>query len=258
MKMLKNFFVVLVVFLLICFGIYAPYVAAQIQDTNIMGQVLFHKMPSVQIQVQEANNVLLTLKVMSEIDSVLDIPEALAVRTQEETLGIARSTLDSYRAAGVIEEYTEESVRVSVFLGQRKENPERNIIFWSIQIRGTVGSELFESTISIDDASGKVLRINFTGKHWSGPTEREVLLNTFAQTFLSELGIYESHNIDISELQKIRLDGMVCGLAYQLTDPMYGKTTLEFRSDSINYTIYTAFANNPSNEQIIGSSELIN
>lgn len=256
MKMLKNFFVVLVVFLLICFGIYAPYVAAQIQDTNILGQELFHKVPSVQIQVQEANNVLLTLKVMSEIDSVLDIPEALAVLTQEEALGIARSTLDSYRAAGVIEEYTEDSARVSVFLGQRKENPEHNCVFWNIQIRGTVGNEVFEATISIDDVSGKVIGVHFTGKHWADQIEREDLLTTFTTLFLSELGITERDNIVLSTPKEIHMDGVVCGFAYELVDPSYGKTILEFRSDNRDFIVFTVFPNASKTEETTNSSEL--
>ena len=258
MKMLKNFFVVLIVFLLICFGMCAPYIATKIQDKNTIGHVLFHKVPSVQLQTQETNNVLLTLKLMSEIDSTLDIPEALAVLTKEDALEIARSTLNKYKDAGVIEEYTELDTRVYVFLGQQNGVQERNCIFWNIHIRGIVNDKAFESTVSIDDVSGTVLGIYFTGKNWTSQEEKEHLLSRYAYTFLSELGLQESDAIDVSKLQKIYLDGEVCGFAYQFRDTSYGEITIEFYSNTANYTMYTAFPNNTMSQQTPGSSERIN
>lgn len=212
---------------LLCIGLMAflPRLTGWVQDRRTENKVLYEESPQVRLEIQQDMSLLGKLALLCRMEGVLEVPEAMAKMTAEEAERTAVDALKPYMEAGLIPEFEVWHVEASPLLILTPEEVDLAGLVWATTILADEEGVLNVS-VDIDDATGTLLRLNFSYEYW-GETDLSGSLSRFGEVYFTGLGMEDYGQFATDDLEKRYIGDDTVAQRYRLEDPVYGHANLD-------------------------------
>lgn len=223
-KMRKSLILLLT---MLCIGLMAflPRITGWIQDRRTENKVLYEESAQVRLEIQQDMSLLGKLALLCRMEGVLEVPEAMAKMTAEEAEQAAVDALKPYMEAGLIPEFTVWHVEADLLLILTPEEVDLAGLVWATTILADEEGVLNVS-VDIDDATGTLLRLNFSYEFW-GETDLSGTLSRLAEVYFPGLGMEDYEQFADDELETRYIGDDTVAQRYRLEDPVYGHANLD-------------------------------
>lgn len=244
MAKLKTGAILLLTLLIIAAVACLPKITATVLDEKRMGEASFHQVQSIQLEIHEKMPSLGRLAMINRMDGVIELSESLAEKSAsmapEEVEEAALAALEPYIAAGLMQPFQKWNSEIRPLLGQGVDNPELVGIFWDVTFEiESAPEEFYYANLAIDDETGKLLLINYTSTYPIVETDRENLLEKFAEIYFTELDIPDYWYYATDDLETRYIGDNAWGVRYRFGDLIYGEVNVDLYS--YEYGFYTEF-----------------
>ncbi len=213
-----------------------PKLTALWQDRTILGTPALGEIQTVELNIQEElpGLALLALAKYGENWEFLDATGA--AMSEEEAVTAALAALAPYQEAGLIEgglvfyPYIVEHRAVSIPVGAAG-------IFWQVVL---VSEDNYgEVDLILDDATGKILHINYGSEGTRPEKEYDDVLDTFARLYFGQLGIESYPQAAVTELENAYVGDNAAAQRYRFGDKVYGEIDVDLHV--FQHGFYTDF-----------------
>lgn len=196
-----------------------PGAIAAYQDRMTLGQPRFEEVQTVHLDIREAEVLppIEGLAMMARLDQLIVISESMASMTQKEVEERARSVLQSYVDAGLVEPFEPEFYDVHCVLAQLVSDPSMTQILWILTMVTPPDVPYASMGLAIADASGQVLTVDYAGDRAIDLEERKSILPVFANLFFGSLSLPNYADFATNDLKKMtaavryRFENTICG-----------------------------------------------
>lgn len=225
MKKTRNWMIVAMT--AVCIGLIAllPGIVGWYQDRLARNQVSYEQSAQVQLEIRENMSVLGKLSLLGRMEGVLEVPEAFTEMTVEEAEQAALEALQPYVDAGLIPEFTVWHIEAQPLLIRTAEAADLAGLVWAVTILED-DEGVMHMSLDIDDATGKLLRLNYTYEYW-GKTDLPGTLAQFAETYFAGLALEDYRSFATEDLQNKYIGDDVAGTRYWVADAVYGDVILD-------------------------------
>lgn len=212
---------------LICIGLTAflPKITGWVQDTAALGQVSYGLSSAVELEIREDMPPLGKLSLLARRTGIIQVPALLAEMTQEEAEQAALDALMPYMDCGLMPETEDWFLEAQPILVQTEEEEAAAGVIWAVTATGDREGLLVVS-LDIDDATGTLLRINFSCEYW-GETDLEDCLSRFAQVYFAGLGLEGYERSATDDLKNTYIGDDAAGIRYRFGDSVYGEVNVD-------------------------------
>lgn len=238
MGKLKLVLSLLLTIALLAAGACLPRIVAALQDGGSIGQASFADVPSVELQIRQDIPAIGKLAMIDRLSGTIDISPDMANLTDAQALDAVRQALDPYISAGLIPELSPWNLEPRVLLAQVSDMPQISGIFWSVIITGNE-KEFYSVDLTVDDETGRLLRINFAAENWDTGLPQEDILGLFAEIYFTGLDIPDYQDFATNEMDQYDIGENTTGTLYRFVNPDYGEVEVELYV--YQHGFYTAF-----------------
>lgn len=225
MGKMRNSLILLLTLLCICLMAFLPWITGWLQDRRTENQVLYENSARVQLEIREDMSVLGKLSLLCRMEGVLEVPETLTEMTVEEAEQAAVDALQPYMEAGLIPEFTVWYVEARPLLILTPEEAELAGLVWAVTVLAD-DEGVLNVSVDIDDATGTLLRLNFSYEYWE-KTDLSGSLYRFAEIYFAGLGVEDYEQFATDELENRYIGDDVAGIRYRMEDADYGQVNLD-------------------------------
>ncbi len=204
-----------------------PLLTALWQDALTLGTPGIGQLPSVELNIRE-NLPGLGLLALVDQGKNWNITDVSAARlTEEEAIQTALEALEPYHQKGLLDTsqpfvpYRTELFAVSLPTGLAG-------VMWSItMIVEKEGIYQAEVDLLLDDATGKLVHINYGGEKRISQGEMAVFLENLAAVFFGQLGIGEYAQAAVDDLEGTYIGESTVAQRYRFGDTAYGEVEVD-------------------------------
>lgn len=225
MGKVSNSLVLLLTLVCICLAAFLPNITGWAQDRNALEQVDYRDSAQVQLEIREDMPLIGKLALLCRMDSVIEVPEALAKSTMEEAEQAAVDALQPYIEAGLIPEFTVWHIEARPILIRTAETADLTGLIWAVTILAD-DEGVLNVSLDIDDATGTLLRLNFSYEYW-GQTDLSGSLSRFAEAYFAGLGVEDYEQFATDDLEDRYIGDDTAGIRYRIGDIVYGEVNLD-------------------------------
>lgn len=202
-----------------------PRVMGGIQDKQAMNRVGYSQSAQVQLEIQRDMTPLGKLSLLCRMEGVLEVPEDFAEMTVEEAEGAALDALQPYVDAGLIPEFSVWHIEAEPLLILTPEEVDLAGLVWAVTILEDEEAVMHVS-LDLDDATGKLLRLNYTYEYWD-KTDLHGTLARFEEVYFAGLAVEDYENFATEDLENRYIGDHVAGKRYRIGDQVYGEINLD-------------------------------
>lgn len=226
----------------LCIGIVAflPRFTGWVQDRRALEQVDYRDSAQVQLEIQKDISLLGKLSLLCRMQGVLEVPEAMAEMTVEEAEQAAVDALKPYMEAGLIPEFTVWHVEACPLLILTPEEVDLAGLVWATTILADEEGVLNVS-LDIDDATGKLLRLNFAYEYWD-PTDLSGSLARLTEVYFAGLAVEDYEQFATDDLENRYIGDDTVARRYRLEDAVYGHANLDLYVHRYGFYVATPVA----------------
>lgn len=237
MRKMKNSILLLLTLLVIAVGAYLPRIIAAAQDGKTMDKVSFDTVRPVQLEIRKDIPSLGKLALLNRLDRVIEIPQEATSMTPEEAEKAAYAALEPYLEAGIMDSFETQIYEIRPLLGQTSDDPGLNSIFWDVTILSD--PDVYFLSLAIDDATGRLLRINYWTEYPIEESARDGILAVFSDLYFNGLEITDYGDYETDDLEDQYIGDSVIGVRYRFGDLVYGEINVDLYA--FEYGFYTEF-----------------
>lgn len=217
-----------VLILCICFILlfaFLPRITAFLLDPNSGQNISYTALTTVQLRIREEDSVLGKLALFRDLDSTIEISKELTKLSPEQVEQIALDGVIPYIQKGLMNEFVPWSMEMRPILVHASQGSGLSGLIWSVAITGDPNGHISLS-MDIDDATGRILRIQLIDSFWSR-IDQEQCLAQFASIYFTSLGImnYEEYRTDDLSTEYVGDD--VCAVRYRFNDMDHGQINVD-------------------------------
>ncbi len=202
-----------------------PKLAALWQDWGTLGTPATGPIQPVELNFREELPGIALLARVDHAQNWQIVDRDRATMTQEEAEQAAIQAVRDYQAAGLIEKslqfrtYLVETTALTLPTGEEH-------LVWIITMLAD-GKTYGEMNLALDEATGQVMNLQFTGAAQIPEGDFPSALDTFASVFFGGLGIdgYDGHATQ--ELENTYIGGSAVAIRYRFWDPEYGAVAVD-------------------------------
>lgn len=226
MKKTRNtYWILALTALLICLCALLPRFMGLVQDRRALNRVGYSQSAQVQLDIQQDMTPLGKLALLCRMEGVLEVPEAMAEMTVEEAEQAALDALQSYVDAGLIPEFPVWHIEAKPLLILTPEEVDLAGLVWAVTVLSDEEG-IMNVSLDIDDATGTLLRLNYTYEYW-GRTDLSGTLARFAETYFAGLAVEDYEDFSTEDLENKYIGDDTVGIRYRLEDASYGQVNLD-------------------------------
>lgn len=220
-----------------------PGVVASYQDSTAIGQPHFETVPNIQLQIrgEEESPAMAKLAMMARMDSGLEISKSMASMTQEQAEARFYEILQEYIDAGLAESFDAVVYESRCMLASVTLDPSLNGVFWMITLISGDDQNFAQFDAAIDDDSGQLLAVSYTGDRVFSEVERAEMMRAFTDLYFRSLEIPDYTHFISTELDGAYVGENSCAARYHYVDDVYGEITADLYVNE--YGFYTEFPN---------------
>ena len=240
-KWFKNLSVLLgTIFVLLCIA-YLPKMIEIFQDREILSKAQVEEMQSVQLNIQEKLPVIGKLALMKNVHegNAIEISEQDASMSKEKVQSEVSKALQVYYDTGLITMFEEDIRNCTPLLVWDTDNSSSRIVWqW---VASTKKKKFFEIGVLLDDETGEILLIQYTGNRILDDSRQKDILPIFCELYFEGLQIVDYGKFVIDDLEHEYIGENVQGIRYCFQDTVYGAVIVDFYVN--RYGFYMEFPN---------------
>lgn len=202
-----------------------PRCMGLVQDRRALNRVGYSQSTQVQLEIQQGMTPLGKLALLCRMEGVLEVPEAMAEMTVEEAEQAALVALQAYVDAGLIPEFPVWHIEAEPLLILTPEEVDLAGLVWAVTVLSDEEG-VMNVSLDIDDATGKLLRLNYSYEYWGREDLTETLAQ-FAETYFEGLAVEHYENFATEDLENRYIGDDVAGMRYRIEDMSYGEINLD-------------------------------
>lgn len=204
-----------------------PILSARWQDRVTLGKSALGQMQDVQLNFQDRISGLGLLALMDHGRN-WTLDASAASMTQEDAEHAARKVLETYQDAGFIDRALSFDVHLSEVRTVSLPYGLAGVV-WNVILVAQEGNTHFaELDLSLDDATGRVMSVNYGSNDLLPEQARQELLLDFADLFFRQLEIEEYTQAAVDDLDNTYIgDNGACAQRYRFGDSEYGEINVD-------------------------------
>ena len=237
----KNAMLVMLALSIIAAGAALPRLISSFQDDAAMGQIHYETVPNIMLQIrgEEAYAPLKKLAMMARMDGGLELSESMASMNSAEAEARFYEIMQSYIDTGLVDAFDPVVYESRCILASVTSDPSLNGIYWNITFISGDEQNFAQFDAAIDDETGHLLAVSYTGDRVLSEAEREEMLFVFTDLYFTGLEIPDYVHFVPSDINGAYLGKNSCALRYHYVDSVYGEVTADLFVNE--YGFYTEF-----------------
>ena len=218
-----------------------PGLVSRFRDDAAIGQIRYEPIPDILLQIREEDtaSALKELAMISRMDGGLQLSESMASMSAAEAEARFYEIMEQYTDAGLVEVFDPKLYECRCILASVSVDPSLNGIYWSITLISGDDANFAQFDAAIDDETGKLLAVSYTGDRVFLEAEREEMLSGFTDLYFSGLEIPDYVHFVSSDIKGAYLGEDSRALRYHYVDSVYGEITADLFVNQ--YGFYTEF-----------------
>ncbi len=227
-KWCKNLLILLGTVVVLVGIAFFPKIIAFVQDREILSQAQLEEMQSVQLNIQEELPALGKLALMKNVHkgNCIEISREDASMSAEEVQNTVSKTLQTYYDSGLIPLFEKDSCEYRPLLIWDSENSFSGIVWeW---ILASTKKKYHDVKVFLDDETGEILLIQYTGNNVFENSVQEKVLSTFCEIYFESLQIMDYEYFVTDDLEYQYIGENVQGVRYRFGDAVYGEVNVDF------------------------------
>ena len=237
----KNILLLLLAAVVITACAALPGLVAVCQDGAAIGQTHYETVPNIQLHIrgEEAASPLKELARISLMDGGLEISDTMASMTAEEAEARFYDILQTYIDAGLVASFDAVVYESRCMLATVSSDASVNGVFWMATLISGDDQNFAQFDAAIDDETGHLLAVSYTGDRAFSAAEREKIREVFTDLYFCSLGLAAYAPFVTADLDGAYVGENTIAVRYRFGDAVYGELNVDFYVDE--YGFYTQF-----------------
>lgn len=237
----KNMVLLILAACIIAAGAALPRILSSFQDDAALGQIHYETVPNIMLQIrgEEPATPLKKLAMMARMDGGLELSESMASMNSAEAQARFYEIMQYYIDTGLIDAFDPVVYESRCMLVSVTTDPSLNGIIWMATLISGDDQNFAQFDVAIDDETGKLLAVSYTGDRVFSEAEREKMLCAFTDLYFTGLEIPDYVHFVSSDINGVYLGKNSCAMRYHYVDSVYGEITADLFVNE--YGFYTEF-----------------
>ena len=241
MRKWKNIVLVLLAACIIAAGAALPRLISSFQDDAAIGQIHYETIPNIMLQIrgEESSTPLKKLAMMARMDGGLELSESMASMNAAEAEARFYEIMQSYIDTGLIDAFDPVVYESRCMLVSVTSGPSLNGIIWMATLISGDDQNFAQFDAAIDDETGDLLAVSYTGDRVFSEGERDLYLSVFPNLYFTSLGMDDYAYYVTPDMNDAYTGENGLAVRYLFDDAVYGEVKVDFYVDQ--YGFYNQF-----------------
>ena len=237
----KNMLILILAACIIAAGAALPGLVSTFQDDASFGQIYYETVPNIMLQIrgEEAASPLKKLAMMTRMDGGLELSESMASMNSAEAEDRFYQIMQSYIDYGLITPFDPVVYESRCMLVSVTSDPSLNGIVWMATLISGDDQNFAQFDAAIDDETGDLLAVSYTGDRVLSEGERELYLSVFPNLYFTSLGIDDYVYYVTPDMNDACVGEHGLAVRYRFEDAVCGEVKVDFYVDQ--YGFYNQF-----------------
>ena len=218
-----------------------PQLVSAYQDDAAMGRTHYEAVPNIQLQIRdgEPTPVIGKLAMMARMDGGLELSESMASMNAEEAEARFHEILQAYIGVGLVDAFEPVVYESRCILASVTSDPSLNGIYWMVTLISGDDENFAQFDAAIDDETGHLLAVSYTGHRLLSEGERDLYLSVFPNFYFTELGMEDYAYFVTPDMNGAYIGENHRAVRYRFGDAVYGEVNVDFYVNE--YGFYNEF-----------------
>ena len=230
MRKWKNMALLILAGCIIAAGAALPRIISSRQDNAAIGQIHYETLPNIQLQIrgEEAAGPLKKLAMMAQMDGGLELSESMASMSAAQAEARFYEIMESYTDYGLINAFDPVVYESRCMLVSVTSDPSLNGIIWMVTLISGDDQNFAQFDAAIDDETGDLLAVSYTGDRALTEVERELYLSEFPNLYFTSLGMDDYVYNVTPDMNDVYVGDNGLAVRYRFDDAVYGEVNVDF------------------------------
>jgi len=237
----KNMVLLILAACIIAAGAALPRILSSFQDDAALGQIHYETVPNIMLQIrgEEPATPLKKLAMMARMDGGLELSESMASMNSAEAQSRFYEIMQSYIDTGLINAFDPVVYESRCMLVSVTTDPSLNGIIWMATLISGDDQNFAQFDVAIDDETGDLLAVSYTGDRVFSEGERDLYLSVFPNLYFTSLGMEDYVYYVTPDMNDAYVGDNGLAVRYRFDDAVYGEVNVDFYVDQ--YGFYNQF-----------------
>lgn len=218
-----------------------PQLISYFQDDAAIGQIHYEPLPNIMLTIQgeEAAPPLKKLAMMARMDGGLELSESMASMNAADAEARFYEIMQLYIDAGLINAFDPVVYESRCMLASVTSDPSLNGIIWMATFISGDDQNFAQFDAAIDDDTGKLLAVSYTGDKVLSEGERDLYLSVLPNLYFTSLDMDDYVYYVTTDMSDAYIGENNLAVRYRFEDAIYGEVSVDFYIDE--YGFYNQF-----------------